>query len=303
MAASTITTGIGSSCCGPLGLNGLAAIASVVPPGWDFRVHGGSGNDPSGASVAASWKAMPVNGSPTATTFPSKLASTVSNGSALRVAATSAGLLVSTVSRLARVSDESSSCTPATAISSDSSTFSVTRAWVPTRRASASIAAWSARSAASWRRRPIRRPPRPFGRPAAARARPVGGAIGPVGLTQGEQPGDDRHDQGGADANEERSQLAVDTNLVASAILGGEPFAVGSRLGGGEELPLDQVEIGRRPVPPLDGLGQALAPVQLGVRAPHGVPRLAGRGEVAEDPLALHVVIEPVAQPGPGPDE
>ena len=127
--------------------------------------------------------------------------------------------------------------------------------------------------------------------------------IGPVGLTQGEQPGDDRHHQGGADANEERSQLAVDPDLMARSILCGEPFVVGGSLGGGEELPLNHVEIGRRPFPPLDGLGQALAPIQLGVRATHGVPRLAGRGEVAEDPLALHVVIEPVAQPGPGPHE
>ena len=52
-----------------------------------------------------------------------------------------------------------------------------------------------------------------------------------------------------------------------------------------------------------------MQPTQQDVRTLHGIITAISEGRKgpadarAEDPLALHVVIEPVAQPGPGPDE
>ena len=66
-----------------------------------------------------------------------------------------------------------------------------------------------------------------------------------------------------------------------------------------EEGLLDRRELGRRHVVPLQQAGQAHSAVQLAVRSAHRVPGVRGAGEVVQDPLALHVVVEPPAQARP----
>ena len=54
---------------------------------------------------------------------------------------------------------------------------------------------------------------------------------------------------------------------------------------------------------PLEGRVQAGAPVQLRVRAAERVPAIGGGAEMAHDALTGDVVVEPAAQPGPGPSQ
>ena len=54
---------------------------------------------------------------------------------------------------------------------------------------------------------------------------------------------------------------------------------------------------------PVERLGEADAAVQLAVGPAHRVPRVGGGGEVAEDALALDVVVEPALQARPGPGQ
>ena len=54
---------------------------------------------------------------------------------------------------------------------------------------------------------------------------------------------------------------------------------------------------------PLEGLGEADAAVELAVGPAHAVPGVGGEGEVAQDALALDVVVQPAPQAGPGPGQ
>ena len=165
----------------------------------------------------------------------------------------------------------SSSRTPSTASSSERSTSLATSAWAPTRRASAAT-------------RPARR-----GRP--------------VGLSHGEQPGDHRHDEQHGDTGEQRPQPSVLAGLLAcsssvarvsarsrSALVSRNVCSVG-------------VRSGLRLVAPVESLGEPYPAVQLAVGPAHRVPGVGGDREVAQDPLALDVVVEPAAQAGPRPGE
>ena len=82
--------------------------------------------------------------------------------------------------------------------------------------------------------------------------------------------------------------------LGRSAVLG-----VGEDRAGVEELAFGRGQGGVRPFLPVQGLGQPDAAVQLAVRATQGVPGVGGGGEVVQGPLALDVVLEPAAEPGP----
>ena len=70
-----------------------------------------------------------------------------------------------------------------------------------------------------------------------------------------------------------------------------------------EEVALDGVEGGGGPVPPLEGPFQPDAAVQLAVRPGEAVPGVGRRREVVQQPQALDVVVEPAAQPRPGPGQ
>ena len=79
--------------------------------------------------------------------------------------------------------------------------------------------------------------------------------------------------------------------------------AIGERLAGVEVGPLGggQVRVGA--LAPLERSCEAGAAVELAVRAAHGVPGVGPAREVAEDALALDVLVEPALQPGPGPGQ
>nr|WP_230208940.1 hypothetical protein [Tetrasphaera sp. HKS02] len=54
---------------------------------------------------------------------------------------------------------------------------------------------------------------------------------------------------------------------------------------------------------PLQRTPEADSAVQLAVGAAHGVPGFGGHRQVAQDPLTLHVLVEPRAQPWPFPGQ
>ena len=86
--------------------------------------------------------------------------------------------------------------------------------------------------------------------------------------------------------------------LLGSAQLGG-----GQASGGLEKGGLGAAEVWPGPLAPLEYLGQARPPVELGVRSAHCVPRVGGRCKVTQEPLASEVVVEPLPKPRPHPDE
>ena len=63
------------------------------------------------------------------------------------------------------------------------------------------------------------------------------------------------------------------------------------------------VRSGRGSLAPVEGLGKAGTAVELAVGAAHRVPGVGGAGDVAQDALALDVLVEPALQAGPGPGE
>ena len=67
--------------------------------------------------------------------------------------------------------------------------------------------------------------------------------------------------------------------------------------------PLGLGEGGVRVGAPVQRPGQPDAAVELAVGAAEGVPGVGGGREVVPDPLALDVVVEPAAEPGPGAGE
>ena len=168
------------------------------------------------------------------------------------------------------VSVESSRRTPSTASSSEWSRSSTSSAWAPTRRASAATAERSARFAC---RTAIsagdeRRPPATRRRRRARRA--AGGSGGPAGG-------------------------AAPRSVAASAR---SRSALASR-----KLRSVGVRSGLARVCHSSAWAEANAAVELAVGPAHGIPGVGGEGEVAEDALALDVVVQPGLQTGPGPGE
>ena len=133
--------------------------------------------------------------------------------------------------------------------------------------------------------------------------RGAGRLLGPVPLAQEEPTADEREHEKDADAREQQPQASVGPSLpgrlVGQVLLLGP--AAGHRLV--EERLLGRREVGRCARYPLLGGAEAAAPVELGVVAPRALPLGGRRGEVAEDPLALAVLVQPGAQPWPGPAE
>ncbi len=80
-------------------------------------------------------------------------------------------------------------------------------------------------------------------------------------------------------------------------------LGVGVTPGVVEEVPFGRGEGGMGSLLPVQGGAEPDSPVQLGVGAAHRVPRVGGAGEVAEDPLAIRVVVEPALQAGPRPGQ
>jgi hypothetical protein len=141
---------------------------------------------------------------------------------------------------------------------------------------------------------------------AAASSRAVGDAPllgGPVPLADGHDADDQRDDQRDPEGRELGPEPAVGPGGALELV--GLALALAVALGpaGAEERPLEGVEVGRRPVAPVDRLVQPDAAVELALRSAHGIPRLGGGAEVPPGPLPLDVVVQPVAQPGPGAGE
>ena len=93
------------------------------------------------------------------------------------------------------------------------------------------------------------------------------------------------------------------TGLLAEALLGRfslDAFLLGT---GVEEAPFRRGEVGVGSSPPFERLGEATTAVELAVGSAHRVPGVGGDGEVAEDALALDIVVQPGLQPGPGPGQ
>ena len=94
--------------------------------------------------------------------------------------------------------------------------------------------------------------------------------------------------------------LRLMRSLAPRLVLGGALLGIGERLASVEERLLGQAQVRSGAVAPLERSCQSEAPVQLAVGPIHGVPGVGGRGDVAEDPLAVDVVLEPATQPRPG---
>ncbi len=108
-------------------------------------------------------------------------------------------------------------------------------------------------------------------------------------------------DQEDRSRREQGAEPPVLAGLVERPVLGRTLLAVGERLAGVEEDALRRRQVRRRSLTPLEGVRQAPAAVQLALGAAHGVPGVGGATEVAQDSLALDVLVEPAPQAGPGP--
>ena len=245
------------------------AIASCRPSGRNasFRSHDVSGGQRVG--VCPRRTATPA-AAPTATRPLSGFVSTVRNIPPAEVDPTSSGRRASAASRLARVSGELS-------------------------RRTAASASRSARSASGTVARERRHSPgvgdgrRTIGRagpaatPAARRRSPPTRRI--------------------ASAREQHPQPPIDADLAPRLLLGTALLRPRERRTGLEERLLGRAQRRVSTVAPLDRLVQPKPPVQLAVRSAHRVPRVGRAGQVAEDPLAVDVVVEPAAQTWPGPGQ
>ncbi len=124
--------------------------------------------------------------------------------------------------------------------------------------------------------------------------------LGTVALTDSHEAGDERADQDERGRREQGAESPVLAGLVSGPVLGGPVLGVGEGLAGAEERALGRRQVGRDPLAPLEGLGEAGTAIQLAVGTAHCIPCLGGTGEVAQDALSLDVVVEPAPQAGPG---
>ena len=147
----------------------------------------------------------------------------------------------------------------------------------PTRRASAETASCCARMALS-----LRRASRLDGGDAA-----------------GSQREDEEHRRTAEHDAEPTDQPGLRAGVLGSAAL----LGVGGLAGGVEERLLGVGEGGLGARLPVQHPGQPDAAVELAGRAPEGVPGVGRAAEVVPDALALDVVVEPAAEPGPGPGQ
>ena len=130
--------------------------------------------------------------------------------------------------------------------------------------------------------------------------RPRPGVVGLVGAADGEDGGS-RH--GGHDHD---GDGGVDDAFAAPGLggsTGGAALVGFVLLGGVEEGVLDGAEIRLVVGAPVECLGEADPAVQLAGWTAEAVPGVGGADEVTQDALAVDVVVEPAAQPRPGPGQ
>ena len=139
------------------------------------------------------------------------------------------------------------------------------------------------------------------GQPAGRRL--PGRLLGPAALMQEQPAAEQRHHEEGHHPDEQRPQASIGPLLggrsCRQVLLLGLPAgdrAVDERLLGGGEVGRD----GRHPF--LDG-AQPCPLVQLGAVTTGSLPFGGGGGQMAKDPLALAVLVQPGAQAGPRPAE
>ena len=114
---------------------------------------------------------------------------------------------------------------------------------------------------------------------------------------------DDSTDRENGDGDEQPPAPSVGALLLSRLARGGFLFGFvqpAARLQEGE-FGRGEVRLGL--VLPFEGFGESGAAVELAVGAVHGVPGVGGDDEVAQDALAFGVVVEPVVQAWPGPDQ
>ena len=157
---------------------------------------------------------------------------------------------------------------------------SVSWARAPTRRASAETAACSGGLAAAF-------------------------SLGPVATGRHAQrsAGDEGEDEEHGGAAEHDPQPADQPGLRTCSLGRAALLGVRGASGRVEELALGVGERGLAAALPVQDPGQPDAAVELAVGATEGVPGVGRGGQVVQDPLPLDVVVEPAAQPGPGPGE
>ena len=141
------------------------------------------------------------------------------------------------------------------------------------------------------------------GRLASCSGRLVALVGDPMGLHEGEPTGDDGDGERRRGGNEQRSQPPVLASLLAYPLFGRFGFGSFPFGTGVEEGPFGGVQVRLGPRLPVQGSGKAETAVELAVGPLHGVPGVGGEGEVAQDALAFDVVVQPVAEAGPGPGE
>ena len=124
----------------------------------------------------------------------------------------------------------------------------------------------------------------------------VGLGVGALTLTDRQQSGDDGDNQQDGQSCEQPLEPAIGPAVTADLVVGVTSTAV-------EEIALGRRQIRTGLSPPLQCLGEPHAAVQLTVGPSHLVPRLGSSDEVTEDASSFDVVVEPTAQPRPGPDQ
>jgi hypothetical protein len=130
-----------------------------------------------------------------------------------------------------------------------------------------------------------------------------GGVVGPVLLDDGDDPGNESHQQGPPDADEEAPQPPVLASLLPHPLLEGAGLVLFVRDAGLEERSLGVGEVGVGRGAPVERGLESGAAVQLAVGTAHGVPTDGGRGEMAQEALPFLVLVEPRAQPRPFPHQ
>ena len=91
--------------------------------------------------------------------------------------------------------------------------------------------------------------------------------------------------------------------LGSLAVGRGSGFSLFPFLAGGEKCPLRGREVGVGSMRPFHRLREPDTAIQLAVGSLEAVPTVGRRGEVAEDALTFDVVVQPLTQSGPGPDQ
>ena len=128
--------------------------------------------------------------------------------------------------------------------------------------------------------------------------------LGPIGVPDRQDAGDQRQREKDADSGHRTTQTVAGTCVPRPAVDSAARCSIearateASRNAASVSVRSGEARSRHSATPAQPGPA-----VELAVRTTHRVPGIGGAGKVPEQPLAVHVVVEPATQPGPDPHE